>query len=249
MMKNHSKILAIIPARGGSQSIPGKNIKLLLGKPLIAYSIEEAKKSKYIDKIIVSTDYPEIAEIAKKYGAEVPFLRPKEISGDRAMDIEFYYHALDFLKKDENYEPELILRLAPTSPLRTVESIDEGIETILKNPELDSVRAITETPKHPYKMYTISNNKREINPFLPKAFTNMDEPYNSPRQILPDVYVHTGAIDISRLKTIREMNSITGKKIGYFFMKPEDSINIDYAIDFSLAEFFMEKRQKQHQDE
>jgi CMP-N,N'-diacetyllegionaminic acid synthase len=244
-MNSDRKILAIIPARGGSKSIPGKNIRPLLGKPLIAYSIEEAKKSKYIDKVIVSTDYPEIAEIGKKYGAEVPFLRPKEISGDKALDIDFYIHALDFLKEKENYEPELVLRLAPTSPLRTAESIDEGIETILNNPELDSVRSITEAPKHPYKMYTISEDKKNINPFLSKAITNMDEPYNMPRQILPDVYVHTGAIDISRLKTLREMNSLTGSKIGYFFMKPEDSVNIDYEVDFAMAEFFMKNREKQ----
>jgi len=116
------EILAIIPGRGGSKGVPGKNIKMLLGKPLIAWTIEEAKKSKYLTRIIVSTDSQEIADIAKQYGAEVPFLRLVEISGDLATDVEFLLHALDFLKEKENYEPEIILRLPPTSPLRTARS-------------------------------------------------------------------------------------------------------------------------------
>jgi len=238
-------ILAIIPARGGSKSIPHKNIKLFAGKPLIAWTIEVAKKSKLITRIIVSTDSQEVADIAKKYGAEVPFLRPKEIAGDLATDVEFLSHALEFLKRTENYEPEIVLRLPPTSPLRTAAHIDEGIETLIKNPEADAVRPITEAPKHPYKMWKIAAAGQYLEPFLPASFTGMTEAYNMPRQILPKVYVHTGAMDIIRRRTITELKSTSGKKLGYFFMDTDVSINIDHPIDFEIAEFFMLKREKQ----
>lgn len=243
-MNKAMEILAVIPARGGSKGIPKKNIKLLAGKPLIAYTIEEAKKSKYITRIILSTDDKEIVEVAKKYGAEVPFLRPAEISGDLATDVEFLNHALNFLKQKENYEPEIILRLPPTSPLRTAQHIDEGIKVLIDNPEADAVRPITEAPKHPYKMWRISSDKKYIEPFLPKSFTNMDEPYNLPRQMLPKAYVHTGAMDVMRLKTIKEMKSTSGKKLAYFFMNAEDSINIDSMIDFKMAELIMNEKKR-----
>ncbi len=237
------EILAIIPARGGSKGVPGKNIRSLCGKPLIAWTIEEAKKSKHLTRVIVSTDSEEIAEVARQYGAEVPFLRPAEISGDLATDVEFLTHALDFLKERENYEPEIILRLPPTSPLRTAARIDEGIEVLINNSEADASRPMVEAPKHPYKMWAISkDDDRFVEPFLPKSFTNMDEPYNLPRQVLPRALIHTGAMDVMRLKTIREMKSTSGNKLAYFFMKPEDSINIDSAIDFKLAELLLRRR-------
>ncbi|MBI2055004.1 MAG: acylneuraminate cytidylyltransferase family protein [Candidatus Sungbacteria bacterium] len=237
------EILAVIPARGGSKGIPRKNIKLLCGKPLIAWTIEEAKKSKHLTRVIVSTDDEEIAEVAKRYGAEVPFMRPPEISGDLATDVEFLTHALDFLKEKENYEPEIILRLPPTSPLRTAAHIDEGIEVLLKNPEADASRPMTEAPKHPYKMWRVSaEDERFVEPFLPKSFTQIDEPYNLPRQALPKAHIHTGAMDVMRLRTVREMKSTSGKKLAYFFMKPEDSINIDTPVDFELAEILLKKR-------
>lgn len=243
-MSKKPEVLAVIPARGGSKGVPGKNIRMLAGKPLIVWTIEAARKSKYVTRIIVSTDDQEIANVAKKYGAEVPFLRPKEISGDLATDVQFLTHALDFLKKKEKYEPEIVLKLPPTSPLRSAAHIDEGIETLLKNKKLDSVRPITESPKHPYKMWKISTDKKYIQPFLPKTFTKMNEPYNLPRQLLPDAYVHTGAMDVMRLRTITKLKSTSGKKVGYFFMKAEDSVNIDSPIDFEVADILMKKRQQ-----
>ncbi len=236
------KILAIIPARGGSKSIPGKNIKLLLGKPLIAWTIEEAKKSKYITRLIVSTDSQEIVDIAKSYGAEIPFLRPPEISGDIATDIEFLTHALDFLKEKENYEPEIVLRLPPTSPLRTAVHIDEGIKKLLDTPEADAVRPIVEAPKHPYKLWKISDDNKWLEPFLSKELTNFDEPHNLPRQLFPKVYIHTGAMDVMKIRAIREQKSTSGKKLAYFFMRAEDSINIDSPLDFEIAEILMKRR-------
>lgn len=236
------EILGIIPARGGSKSIPGKNIKLLCGRPLIAWSIEEAKKSKLLTRVIVSTDDPEIARVAKEYGAEVPFLRPKEISQDLSTDVEFLTHALGWLKKKENYEPDIVLRLPPTSPLRTAAHIDEGIQKLINTPDADAVRPICEAPKHPYKLWKVSDNKKFLEPFLPKTVTGFDEPHNLPRQLFPKVFVHTGAMDIMRISTIRDLKSTSGSRLAYFPMSPEDSVNIDHSIDFDYAELLLKKR-------
>lgn len=236
------EILGVIPARGGSKGIPRKNIKPLLGKPLIAWTIEEAKKSKYLTRIIVSTDDKEIAEVARSYGAEVPFLRPVEISGDLSTDVEFLTHALDFLKEKEGYEPEIVLRLPPTSPLRTAEHIDMGIETLLANVKADAARPICEAPKHPYKLWKISEDDVWLEPFLPRSFTGYNEPHNLPRQLFPKVYIHTGAMDVIRTRTIKELKSTSGRKLTYFFMTPENSVNIDHPLDWELAELLLKKR-------
>ncbi|MSU75694.1 MAG: acylneuraminate cytidylyltransferase family protein, partial [Candidatus Magasanikbacteria bacterium] len=204
--------------------------------------IETAKQSRYITRVIVSTDDEEIAGVARHYGAEVPFVRPAEISGDLATDVEFLLHALDFLQQHEGYAPEIVLRLPPTSPLRTAAYIDEGIETLRQDQEADAVRPICEAPKHPYKLWKIAESGKYLEPFLPKSFTGFDEPHNLPRQLFPKVYIHTGAMDIIRTATLREQRSTSGKKLGYFFMPPEDSINIDQPVDFEIAEVLMRKR-------
>ncbi|MEK9195421.1 MAG: acylneuraminate cytidylyltransferase family protein, partial [Patescibacteria group bacterium] len=133
-MYKHSIILALIPARGGSKGIPKKNIKLLGGKPLIVWSIEVAKQSRYIDRIIVSTDNEEIAEVARSAGAEVPFLRPAEIAQDLTPDMPVFEHALAWLRENDNFIPEFIVHLRPTGPLRTAKEIDEAIEMLAADP-------------------------------------------------------------------------------------------------------------------
>lgn len=235
-------IIGIIPARGGSKGIPRKNIRLLAGKPLIAWTIEEAKKSNYINRLIVSTDDPEIAEVARSYGAEVPFFRPAEISQDLSKDIEWLKHAIDFLKRSENYEPDMVVRLPPTSPLRTTADIDRGIETLLAHPEADSSRAICESPKHPYKMWNVPTSGPYLESFLSKSFTGFVDAHNLPRQLFPKVYIHTGAVDVVRPRTILEQKSSSGKQCAYFFMAPECSVNIDHHLDFDFAEFLMQRR-------
>ncbi len=236
------EILAIIPARGGSKGIPGKNVKLLNGRPLIAWTIDAAKQSKHVTRTIVSTDDEQIAAIAREHGAEVPFLRPVDISGDLATDVEFLTHALEELKEKEGYEPDVVLRLPPTSPLRTGAHIDEGIEKLLADDSLDAVRPITEVSKHPYKFWKIAEDETVLEPFLPKEFTGFDEPHNLPRQLFPKVHMHTGAMDIMRRATILELKSTSGKRLGYFFMNPDESVNIDTPMDFELAEAIMRAR-------
>lgn len=243
--RNYSKykILAIIPARGGSKGISKKNIKILAGKPLIAYSIKEAKKSRYIKRIITSTDDKEIAKIAKKYGAETPFLRPKELALDAAPDLPVFQHCLKWLKDNENFEPDIIVHLRPTAPLRRVEHIDFGIEVMLKNiKKADSVRSVTKVDSHPLKMWRLKNNR--LSPFIPLKVYKIKEAYNMPRQKLPSAYIQNGSVDVIKRETIMEKNSMTGNNIFGFKMKEEESVNIDNILDFMLAEILMKKRLK-----
>lgn len=242
MTLQRPEILAVICARGGSTSVPRKNIRLLAGKPLIAWTIEEARKSRHLTRVIVSTDDEEIAAVATSCGAEVPFRRPAALAGDLATDVETLTHALDWLRDAEGYEPDIVLRLPPTSPLRTAAHIDEGIEVLLSDPDADACRPIAEAQKHPYKMWRIGADGTYLEPFLSESFTGWKEPYNLPRQLFPKVYVHTGAMDIIRLRTLRELKSTSGARLRYFLMNAEDSINIDYPIEFELAELLMQKR-------
>lgn len=245
-MSKNMEILAIIPARGGSKGIPRKNIKLLLGKPLIGWIIEAAKQSKYITRIIVSTDNKEIADIAHRFGAEIPFLRPKDIAKDLSTDVEFLAHALQWFKIEEQYEPDIILRLPPTSPLCTPEEIDEGIQALIDNPEADAVRPIVEVPKHPYKYWKISDDTKYLESFLDKEFTGFDEPHNLPRQLFPKVHTHTGSMDVMRPRTITELKSTSGRKLTYFHADPESYVNIDNPLDFLLAEVILKKRKRRN---
>jgi len=231
--------MALILARGGSQRIPRKNIKLLGGKPLIAYTIEAAKKSKYINRIIVSTDDDEIAKVAKEYGAEVPFYRPKEISQSSSTELEAFEHALNWLKENEGYVPDIIVKLFPTSPFRRVESIDNCIELMFKNPEADSVRSVRKCTEHPYKMWKIEGNFLE--PFIPWD-QKPKEAHTLSYQVLPPVYVNNASIDVTKPETILKKKSITGTKILAYVMDEIESVDINNMLDFYFAEMLIERK-------
>ena len=144
--------LALIPARGGSKSIPRKNIRLFAGHPLIAYSIAAGVAAQTISRVIVSTDDEEIAAIARQYGAETPFLRPAEFALDQTPDLPVFQHALTWLAENENYHPQIVVQLRPTSPLRRVAHIDGAVTRLLEHPEADSIRAVCIPFQNPFKM-------------------------------------------------------------------------------------------------
>lgn len=235
------KILALIIARGGSKGVPRKNIKLLAGKPLLAYPIEEAKKSKYINRVVLTTDDLEISEIGRQYGAETPFMRPAELAQDVTTELPVVQHALNWLKEYENYVPDIVIRLVPTSPLSTVEFIDKGIEIMLQNSDADSVRSVAESPKHPLKCWHLNNGR--LSPFIPKEIYGFDEPYIMPRQKLPKAFVNNGAVDVLRPSVILGKNSWLGEKIFGFEMPADNSVNIDCEDDFCAAEKILGKKQ------
>lgn len=224
--------LAIIPARGGSKSILKKNIREFCGKPLIAYSIESALKSINIDRVVVSSDNKEIIKIALDYGGEVPFIRPKYLAEDDTPDLPVFVHCLNYLKKNEGYEADIVVQLRPTSPLRTLEMIENGIDLLLNNPQADSVRAVCEPSQNPFKMWTIQNSG-----FLKELITlDINEPYNQPRQNLPNVYWQNGYVDITRARTILSKKSMTGDMILPLIVDHKHIIDIDSELTFKLAE-------------
>ncbi len=235
-MGNEMKILAFIPARSGSKRIPKKNIKLLKGKPLIAYTIEAARKSNYINRIVVSTDSEEIAAVAKQYGAEVPFLRPESISKSNSTEMEFFNHALDWFIKNEKYEPDLIVLLYPTSPFRKPQSIDNAIKEMLKHPKADSLRSIKLCSEHPYKMWVIKDGY--LKPFVKGKNPNI---HTFSYHLLPAVYIQNASIYITKLSTIRNKESPTGDTIIPFIMDEIESIDINSPLDFEFAEMMMER--------
>jgi CMP-N-acetylneuraminic acid synthetase len=221
---------AIIPARGGSKSIPLKNILNLGDFPLIAYSIAAAKLSGRISRVIVSTDSHEIADIAMQYGAEVPFLRPKEISGDFSTDREFALHALQWLKANEGAVPDYLVHLRPTSPLRNPEHIDQCLELIENNTEATSLRSAHEAEHTPYKWFA------KKGPYFEGLFPSDIRPeyHNLPRQEFPSVYKPNGYVDILKSTTILNTPGFHGDKI-LAYISP-DTGDIDFVNDLKYVE-------------
>lgn len=222
------KILAIIPARGGSKSIKNKNIIKLFGKPLIYYSIAVAKKSKYISRVIVSTDSAVIKSISLKYGAEVPFLRPKKYSLDHSRDYEVVNHTLKWLKENRNYEPNLIIHLRPTYPMRDHKFIDKHICKALKNKNFDAYKSVVEASQTPFKMWFKS--KKFIKPVIGDF---KEEYFNAPRQILKKAYWQNACLDIINPKSFKKNRSISGKKIIPIIMREDEVYDIDHQSDLT----------------
>jgi len=230
--------IAIIPARGGSKGIPKKNLRKLQGKPLIAHTIEQAFSCKYLDEVIVSTDDPEISDISKEYGAEIPFLRPKKLAEDDSSTIDVVMHSIDFLETNEYYPKTLVL-LQPTSPLRTVEDIENALKLYIKH-DVDSVVSVSEFDHSPYWSMKIENDY--LKPNFGEKFLKMR------RQDLPQLYMPNGSIYISSPEDLRKFNGFFGDKIIPYIMPKERSVDIDTMLDFKLAELLLGERHETDQD-
>ena len=225
------KILALIPARGGSKGIPRKNIIDICGKPLIYWTIQQAKRSKYINRVIVSTDSSEIAEISELNGAEIPFTRPADISQDSSTDLEVFKHSLSWLEKKDKYTPDLVVHLRPTGPARYVNIIDEAIEKLSKDPSFDCLRSVSLSSQTAYKMWQIENS--ELISIGNKL--GVIESHSAPRQALPKTYWPNGYVDIVSPTTILREKSMTGKKV-MPFLTIHKSNDLDYPEDIKKVE-------------
>lgn len=203
-----AEVLALIPARGGSKSVPRKNLLPIAGKPLIAYSIGHALSCSLVTRTIVSTDDDEITEVSRRFGAEVPFRRPAEAATDSATDLQVFRHALLFLQ-ERGYVPELVVHLRPTGPVRQVQLIERAISLMLRHPEADSLRAVGLAEQTPYKMWRIEGSY--LRQALPLA--GFPESHSMPRQKLPAVYHQNGYVDIVRPRTILELDSMVGQTV------------------------------------
>lgn len=225
-------VVAIIPARGGSKGIKRKNLVEFNGKPLVAHSIIHALESQLVNRVIVSTDDEEIASVAREYGAEVPFLRPKELAEDHVLDLPVFEHALKFLEEAEGDRPDLVVHLRPTTPYRKPAWIDEAVRLLADHPEADSVRSVSEPDKHPYRMFTIGPDG-----FLDPIMKHEHPvPYLLRRQDLPPVYYYNCVIDVTRPATIFGKNSMTGDRIFPYIMDPDEVIDIDSMRDLQIAQ-------------
>ena len=229
--------LALVPARGGSLRVPSKNVRPFAGHPLIAYTIASARAASAITRVVVSTDSEEIASIAKRYGAEVPFLRPTELATATSPDVEWVRHALEELKPVE----QAFAILRPTSPFRMAATIDRahGLFLELSDQEgIDSIRAVERCRQHPGKMWVLDG--RVMRPLLDQS--QLEVPWHASQyQALPEVYVQNSSLEIVWTRAVAETGTHCGTRIAPFFTEPAEGFSIDYEDDWLIAERMLER--------
>jgi CMP-N,N'-diacetyllegionaminic acid synthase len=234
-MNSKLKILAVIPARGGSKGVPNKNIKDLNGKPLIKYTAEVALKSHYLDKVIVSTDDVKIAQISESIGLEVPFIRPDNLAQDKSPTLPVITHALDFYK-NLGQEFDAVCLLQVTSPIRTIEFLNNCLEKFISS-GADSLISVLEIPHHFNPHWTFKENE-EGNLSIATGEKNII----TRRQELPNAFYRDGSVYITKSEVLLKQNSLYGEKISYIINPAKDNVNIDTPEDWRLAEeYFIEK--------
>jgi N-acylneuraminate cytidylyltransferase/CMP-N,N'-diacetyllegionaminic acid synthase len=224
-------MIAIIPARGGSKGLPGKNVRPLNGKPLIAYAIEEALKTKHIDRVIISTDDEEIAKVAVQYGAELPFMRPSELASDTAMAIDNYIYTIERLENEGGKSIDSFVVLQPTSPLRIAADIDGAIEMFEQN-KADSVISYCQEA-HPVTWHKYLDNQGRFVDIFDANIKNRQDNRVS--------YYPNGAVYVFRTSMIRERKYYTDKSYAYVMPRTR-SVDIDFIEDFEYAEFLLKRR-------
>ena len=238
-MNKDANIVALIPARAGSKRVPDKNIRLLAGHPLMAYSISAALQSRIFSAVIVSTDSQRYAEIAGYYGAEVPFMRPAEFAGDSSPDIEWVTHTIDQLCKDgREYDCFSILR--PTSPFRLPETIRRAWQTFIAQEGVDSLRAVEKCSQHPGKMWVVRGNR--MVPLLP--FGPAKQPWHSSQYpTLPEIYVQNASLEIAKASVVFEDKTIAGNVLIPFFTLNYEGFDVNSNYDWDLAEYLVKNNQ------
>ena len=229
-----TEILALIPARGGSKGIPRKNIRTFAGYPLVAWSIAAGLQAKSVSRVIVSTDDEEIAAVAREYGAETPFMRPRELAQDRTTDLPVFQHALKCLEDIEAYKPRIVVQLRPTSPIRPMDCVDGAVRILVEHADADSVRGVVPAGQNPHKMWRFNGYEKPMKPLL--EVEGITEPYNAPRQTLPPTYWQTGHIDVIRASTITGKQSLTGNVVYPLVIDPRYTVDIDTPADWEKYE-------------
>jgi CMP-N-acetylneuraminic acid synthetase len=227
--------VAIVPARGGSKSIPRKNVKLLDGVPLLAYSIEAGLSARSVDRVIVSTDDEEIAAVARQWGADVPFMRPAALAGDLTPDLPVFQHALDWLQAHDGWAPDITVHLRPTSPMRPPDCIDRAVGILRADPAAHSVRGVVVASQNPYKMWRLEPDCT----MTPLLASSLPESYNQPRQELPVTYWQTGHVDAIRSTAIRGQASMSGARIKGLVIDGAYTCDIDTQADWQLTEWML----------
>ncbi len=223
-------VIAIIPARGGSKGVPRKNVAPLAGRPLIAYSIDAARQARSLTRVIISTDDEEIGRISRECGGEVPFVRPAALATDDARTLPVIQHAVNWVEHHESRLFDIIVLLQPTTPLRTAEDIDRGIQLLLETGADSVVSVVDVGGMHPFRMKRLLPDGRLIN-YIDQGFEDM-----RPRQELPPVYIRSGALYISRRDVVMKQGTMVGEDCRGMVFPPERAINIDTMGDLMQAE-------------
>lgn len=237
-MRPNKKIIALIPARSGSERIKNKNIKTLNNIPLIAYTIKSAINSKIFDKIIVSTDSKKYSKISKKFGADVPFLRPQKIAKSNSTDYEWVNFTIKKLLKIEKKKYTHFFILRPTSPFRTSKTILRAWKLFNKFKKAESLRAIELCKQSPYKMWVTKKNF--IVPLLKKK--SKQPFYNMQYKSLPKMYVQNASLEISKISVLDKYGTITGKKIIPFYTKEQEGFDINLSYDLKYAQYLIKRK-------
>jgi CMP-N-acetylneuraminic acid synthetase len=228
------KVLALIPARGGSKGLPRKNVLPLGGHPLIAWSVAAGQQANTVGRVVCSTDDVEVAEVATRYGAEVPFMRPAALAQDDTLDLPVFQHALDLLEREQGWRADVVVQLRPTSPLRFPGQADEAVRLLLTSPEATGVRTVIPAPANPYKMWLLPE------PGVGRYMRTLvgvpcfEEPYNMPRQKLPQAWWQTGTIDVVRAEVIRA-GRMSGDRLLPMLVDPRQAVDIDTEADLAAA--------------
>lgn len=225
------KVVALIPARGGSKGVPRKNIKELGGFPLIAYSIAIACLSKIINRVIISTDDEEIAQTAKRFDGDVPFMRPAELATDISTDMDFVLHAMDWLQQNEGCIPEYFVHLRPTTPLREVELVDEAITRFISSGDCSSLRSAHPAPESPYKWFRLNGISRFTS--LIAGLSNED--INGDRKKFPEAYIPDGYVDVLKTETILRTGGLYGDRM-MAYISPVCT-EVDTPEEFAFLEY------------
>jgi CMP-N,N'-diacetyllegionaminic acid synthase len=237
MYKNQS-VLALIPARGGSKGILRKNLRKVGDHSLVGWSCKHAMESQYIDRCIVSSDDMEIINEAKHYNAETPFIRPLSLAQDHILDLPVFEHALTWLKTNENWRPEIVVHLRPTTPYRQAVWIDQMIEILVTRPCADAIRSVSLVSQHPYRVNEIDEEGYLV-PIMKHRHPN---PSLLRRQDHPPMYFYNCVIDVSYTRTIIDKKSMTGSKLLPWVMPQDDVIDIDSKSDLDFARYFFSQK-------
>lgn len=241
IQRNNKQVLGIVPARGGSKGIPRKNLRLLLGKPLIAYTLQAALASQYITHLIVSTDDPEIANVTYSLGANVPFMRPPELALDDTPQLNVVLHALETIEHIEQVQYDIVVLLQPTTPLRTTEDIDSALAQLFTT-DADSIVSFYQvTHGHPYYMYMLDGD-------CPRSLLEVPQ-HLTRRQDFPTIYVRNGAIYATRREALVQQHSFYGQDTRAYVMPFERSVNIDTEDDLDFAEFLLARASRPQADD
>jgi N-acylneuraminate cytidylyltransferase len=225
--------VALIPARQGSKRVPGKNVRVLNGHPMLAYTIAPAIASGVFDAVMVSTDSEAIADIARHYGAEVPFLRPAAYAGDTSPDVEWLTHTIEELgRHGRRWDAFSLLR--PTSPFRTADTIRRAWAQFTAQDGVDSLRAVEKCAQHPGKMWIVEGDR--MRPFWPRPDRNGPPYHSMPYQALPPVYVQNASLEIAWTRVVTEMHSIAGEVLTPFLTTDHEGFDINDPHDWMIAE-------------